>query len=132
MDRFFEISSEKPDAIVAFAEFAQALSSAAAAWPALPNFGPLHTGGWDRTSFVIVYADRSRDGVIRASFRVDFDGTRALAACVAAGHVDQGSLFGPHFPEGDRPFELAAGSGQACATEAADWFFERLSSPTTS
>jgi hypothetical protein len=63
---------------------------------------------------------------VQASFRVDFDGNRAMAARVASEHVDQGSLFGGERPEGDDPVQLASGSPHDCAAAAADWFRRQL------
>ena len=76
------------------------------------------------------YADRSnaQHTAIVDSFRVDFDGTRALAARVASEHVDQGSLFGDERPEGDEPVVLASGTPIECADAAAAWFQQHLAS----
>jgi hypothetical protein len=97
-------------------------------WPPMASTRPLDTGGWTRPGFLIAYADRSdRDHpAVQTSYRVDFDGVRALAARVASEHVDQGSFFGGEQPEGDHPVELASGSPAECADAAAAWFHRQL------
>lgn len=97
-------------------------------WRPLTTTGPLDTGGWTRPGFLITYADRSdRDhSAVQASYRVDFDRGRALAARVASQHVDQGSFFGGEQPEGDDPVELASGTPAECADAAAAWFYGQL------
>lgn len=109
--------------------FVAALRACAASWPRIDRTRPVDTGGWvmDDGS-LITYADLShptRD-LILESFRVDFDGTRALAARVASEQVQNGSLLTGDRPEGDSPVELATGDPEACAAAAAAWYQRRL------
>src|SRR4051794_20180942 len=83
-------------------EFLSHLRQHAHRWPPMSRTRPVDTGGWTRTGFLITYADRidRAHRAVQASFRVDFDGNRAMAARVASEHVDQGSLFAGERPEG--------------------------------
>jgi hypothetical protein len=108
--------------------FVRQLQRQAGSWPSIATTGPLDTGGWLRPGFLITDADRVDRGqhVVEASFRVDFDGRRAMAAQVASEHVDQGSFFSGERPEGDDPVELASGGPGECAVAAAEWFWRQL------
>lgn len=110
-------------------DFLARLREQARRWPALPGTTAEDTFGWQRSEGLITYADvvdhaRHR---VTASYRVDYDGERVLAARVSGEHVDQWSLFGPTLPEGDDPVELARGGPVECADAAAAWYLERLS-----
>lgn len=63
---------------------------------------------------------------IEDSFRVDFDGSRALAARVSPEHIQEGSLLTGERPEGDPPVEIAAGTPDECAAAAASWYRRQL------
>jgi len=81
-------------------------------WPAIVTTRPDDTGGWWQDGLLITYADRSnaQHSAIVESFRVDFDGTRVLAARVASEHIQEGSFFSLEGAEGDDPVEsLPAG-----------------------
>ena len=108
--------------------FVTALRASAASWPPSARTSPANTGGWVQDGFVITYADvnDTEANVIVNSFRVDFDGTRALAARVTPSHVDQGSLFGSDRPEGLEPVELSGTGPDECAAAAATWYRRRL------
>ena len=124
MDDWFEVEGAEED------EFLRELRSRARSWPSIPTTEPIDTGGWLRTGFLITYADRddAEHRAVLASFRVDFDGTRALAARVSPGYVEVGSFFGELRPEGDEPVELCSGSPRECGAAAAEWFQRRLTS----
>jgi hypothetical protein len=121
VDRWFEVDGAE-------GAFLVQLRARARDWPAIATTRPDDTGGWWQDGLLITYADRSntQHTAIVESFRVDFDGTRALAARVASEHVQEGSFFRLERPEGDDPVEIASGSPPECADAAADWFRCRL------
>lgn len=123
MDDWFEVDGADDDFIGQLRELARD-------WPAMATTRPNNTGGWRRDGSLITYADRSdaEHAAIVASFRVDFDGNRALAARVASEHVDQGSFFSSERPEGDHPVQIASGTSVQCARAAAVWFHAKLAS----
>lgn len=120
---WFEVEDAGHEAFVA------ALRACAASWPPREGTTPVDAGGWVMDDgFLITYADVSdpTQNVILDSFRVDFDGTRALAARVSSEHVQTGSLLTSDRPEGDSPVELATGDPEECAAAAAAWYHRQI------
>ncbi|MDA0179396.1 hypothetical protein OJ997_03735 [Solirubrobacter phytolaccae] len=111
--------------------FLARLREHARVWPDLRATVREGTGGWFRDDFVITYADVDDVDVhaVARSYRVDFDGQRALAAEVESEQVDLGNLFKPDeiYPDGDDPVEIAHGTPEECADAAAAWYLEQLS-----
>jgi hypothetical protein len=120
---WFEIEGAGHEAFVA------ALRARAARWPRGARTPPVNTGGWVmEDGSLITYADVSdvEQHAIVDSFRVDFDGVRALAARVSPAHVQEGSLLSSDRPEGALPEEIAMGGPEECATAAAAWYARQL------
>jgi hypothetical protein len=126
----FGVMSDWFEVYGADTEFSCRLWELARGWPPLPTTGPDDTGGWTRPGLLITYADRidRAQHAVQASFRVDFDGVRAMAARVSGEHVDQSSVFRGTRAEGADPVEIACGTARECAEAAVEWFRRQLDS----